>query len=267
LDWQTQRAFSTTTSQSIDWNNRILTDDGTPAGGGPPQTAVDWQNRALNDSVAVTSIDWAGRALYDPAGIPSIDYRGRDLLDSTGITALNYNITSNVSAVQQTAWTRALIDIPTVAEPLAYWSNYGKYLPTGEILASVTFDGSVVDYDLVGMREDGIWYSQDASSANVATKLLGLAFNVANGDNVLLEGTAVVASSSFGSAFPKVDKLQFGAPVYLNTTSSAGNYMSTTAPSLSGQFVRIIGHVYYRSTNDPDFYLIKFKPSHEWYEI
>jgi len=42
--------------------------------------------------------------------------------------------------------------------------------------------------------------------------------------------------------------------------------MTVTAPSGTGELVRIVGHIYYQSTTDTNWWTMKFRPSNDWYE-
>ena len=43
--------------------------------------------------------------------------------------------------------------------------------------------------------------------------------------------------------------------------------MSTNVHTTAGQYVRILGHVYYNNTVSTDYWIMKFRPSNEWYVI
>jgi hypothetical protein len=98
-----------------------------------------------------------------------------------------------------------------------------------------------------------------------ATKMLGIAFGIANFDNqVLIEGTMVVNDGTYTDT-PKVDLVAHGLPIYIKT--GGGTFMSTTAPGSSGDNVRVLGHAYYNSTNATDYWIMKFRPSNSWVTI
>jgi hypothetical protein len=95
------------------------------------------------------------------------------------------------------------------------------------------------------------WYAVGQTTA-ASTKLLGLW----NGDNmILLEGTMVV--NTIQSPTP-------GLPVYIRDGAPFGE-MSTNIPD--GGYVRVVGHCLYENVATPGQWIIRFKPSNDWYEI
>ena len=169
-------------------------------------------------------------------------------------------------ATQFESYTRNNIDLSTVGENFANFPNYGfAFQPQGEILKNgVTFDAAVVDFDLVYLETDNIWYPVDMATAS-STKMLGIAFGVVNVDyQVLIEGTMVVNDGSHANA-PIVDLVDHGLPIYIKT--GGGTFMATTAPGVPGSYIRVLGHAYYNSTTAGEYWIMKFRPSHEWIQI
>lgn len=273
LDWRTQLMYDTFTSQSIDWTTRTLSDFNERLaidwfrrkGYDRTETdSIDWDNRATYDSSNGVSIDWENRALIDTAGQYSVEWLGRGLYDDTGASVIDWNPYATIGAVNHYAYTRDIEKLSSNGELLANYPNYGnQFVPTGEILEGTTIDSGVQDYDLVVLASDGTWYTANMATQD-AVRMLGIAYSVGGRNNVLLEGTMVVSSGSNGA--PKISTLSIGNPVYMNTTSS-GIFLSTNAPVASGQFVRVLGHTYYNSTNDNTWYLMKFRPSNDWIQL
>jgi hypothetical protein len=254
VDWQYRKLSDRYTSGSINWNSRVLTDN-------TEVSALDWGVREGYNATGTTTLDWGSLTLFDAAGTPSVDWRNRILRDDAGTARLSWNASSLMSQINHNAYSTNNIGLTTEAEPLANYSSYGNaFAPAGEIINDVTFDVGVSDYDLVSLDANGQWY-QTAMNSQIAFKMLGIAFNVGGDNSVLLEGHMVVSSGSNGA--PKISNLTKGSAVYMNTTSS-GIFMSNTAPVATGQTVRLLGHVYYNSTNDNTWYLMKFRPSNDW---
>jgi hypothetical protein len=112
-------------------------------------------------------------------------------------------------------------------------------------------DDSCVAGQLVFLDPAGAWYTVGQTTA-ASTKLLGLW----NGDNmILLEGTMVV--DTIQSPTP-------GLPVYIRDGAPFGE-MSTNIPT--GGYVRVVGHCLYENVATPGQWIIRFKPSNDWYEI
>ena len=43
--------------------------------------------------------------------------------------------------------------------------------------------------------------------------------------------------------------------------------MSTAIPAIAGQYVRILGHAYYKNTVASNYWVMKFRPANDWYVI
>lgn len=91
------------------------------------------------------------------------------------------------------------------------------------------------------------WSLADADSDG-ATRMLGMALgSTASNDGMLLQGIIRIASHG----------LSAGAPIYVSTTAGE---LTTTAPSGSGDYVRVVGYTI-------DSNLIYFNPSGTWVEV
>jgi hypothetical protein len=197
--------------------------------------SVDWPNRILYDSVGASSIDWESRTLYDPSNtFVALEYSSDAYLNSQ----LYYR---NIIPGQVQ---RSISDTPT----------YG-----GQIIQA-TVDAGVVDYDLVFLDTDGTWKGTKAAVGYGADKMLGICVDQASG-YVLIEGDIGVSSDDSQGAY--VVGADHGLPVYASTSTGE---MITTAPSGTGAIVRIVGHIYYQSPVNVDWWTMKFRPSNDWYE-
>jgi hypothetical protein len=224
--------------------------------------AVDWGSRRfLLDSAETTVVDWDAKEMLDSSGAQSINWDSRDLLDTNGNPRINWSYTAG--GIDVYAYTRNYFS-GNNNEDLANQSIYATYIPTGEIIQDVTFDNVVVDYDLVYLDTDNTWYPVDMTTSS-SINMLGIAYDIGNTNSVLIEGTTVVNDSALTDS-PQVSSIQTGTPIYVNTTT-AGIFMSTTVPSTAGDYVRLLGYAYYQSTGDSQYWLMKFKPSNDWYEI
>lgn len=109
--------------------------------------------------------------------------------------------------------------------------------------------------DLYVKGSGGGWSSADADAASTATGLLAIAVGTHSGDDgMLLRGRAIFSTSQY------TDLTTVGAPLYVSTTLRK---FTETAPSGSGDIVRIIGYVL--NITSPDE--IYFCPDNTWVEI
>jgi hypothetical protein len=91
-----------------------------------------------------------------------------------------------------------------------------------------------------------------ASATTKSTSLLVVGTNDAQPENVLLEGIICVDTN--------ISTSNIGDIVYLSEINLGK--VTTTAPTGSGDIVRILGYVY-----DPGKFLIYFSPDKSWIEI
>ena len=279
-DWTARTLHDTSTSASLNWSSRTLSDSGAPGGSGIPVTSIDWENRQANDRFNVTSTDWSNRVQYDGSGVTSTDWGNRALYDGSGVTSTDWG---NRALYDQTA--NAIIDYSGGS---GY--NIRNYRPTVETLdltiqdeftqTSVGFtistntagniiqvgpnvDLAVTASNPVFLDTDGIWKRSDQTT-DTTTKLLGICVESYNKGSILTEGIITVTTSSgYSDTTPFVSGSSFyGMPVYL----TGSNAVLTTDKPISG-YVRVIGHMYYNSTSTPDYWIMKFNPSNDWYEI
>lgn len=226
---------------------------------------IDSSNRKLYDTNSSQSVAWDERRLYDIAGNRAIAWEGKVLGDSTGGSSVGWDYPNLTQAVEFSSYTRNNINLGVVGENFANFPSSGMFLPQGEILKNgVTFDGGVVDFDLVYLETNNTWYPVNVATTG-SQKMLGVAFGIANFDNqVLIEGTMVVNDNTYTDT-PIVDLVAHGLPIYIKT--GGATFMSTTPPGSSGDNVRVLGHAYYNSTTAGDYWIMKFRPSNSWVTI
>jgi hypothetical protein len=222
--------------------------------------SLSWGSRLLYDTTSVTSIDWANRATYDVFGVSSISWNGRQLGDSAGDEALSWDVITNNYKITTSTYLKKSIssgtqeqfsDVPTVA------FNY-----EGEVIAGI-LDGTVNQFDLVYLETDGKWYTVTQGTAD-CSKLLGICAKTGVKPEIILEGSITVNDDTYADT-PRVQFPDHGLPIYIR--ESAGNTMSTNVPAIAGQYVRILGHAYYQNGNNIEYWVMKFRPSNEWYVI
>ena len=127
----------------------------------------------------------------------------------------------------------------------------GTPASAGEVAQIGTF-GSHSDGDLVYLNSSGNWVAADADAASSSTGLLGIYLD--SPDRVVLKGFVRVTSSTNFTGMSTI-----GAPLY---ASVVGGRFSQTAPSATGDIVRVIGYVV-DTTND----IMYFCPDNTWVEI
>jgi len=74
-----------------------------------------------------------------------------------------------------------------------------------------------------------------------------------NGSDVLVEGDVTLDN---------IQGPNYGLPVYIRQGSTT---FSTSIPTLG--YIRVVGHCYYDNAGTPGQWLLKFRPSNDWYKI
>jgi hypothetical protein len=231
-------------------NPRINTVVGTLSRG--DVVSVDWISKQLQDASTISSLDWESRVLYDTAGGTSIDWENRTLSEGTGTyVALEYS--SNTYVNSQLYYRNVIPD--QVQRAVADTPAYG-----GQVIQATVAVG-VADYSLVYLETDGTWYNPKATVGYGPDKMLGVCVDQAGG-YVLIEGDIGVSDDNSQGVY--ISGADHGLPVYISDTTGR---MTITAPSSTNNVVRIVGHIYYQSTTDANWWTMKFRPSNDWYVI
>jgi hypothetical protein len=227
VDWGVRGLYSTGNVLSVDWQNRILRVGG--------NTSVDWSNKFLYNGTNNVGVDWGNSVLYD---------------SSQTYQALNYKEPLNQSQVllHRTVTT-----------------TYNDNLFTGNgtqaghtITTAVT--GSASTFDLVYLSAS-MWYPADQST-DTSTHMLGIAISVNEDPNkglVFLEGDITINDVG-NTEGPTVEAVELGMPIYIK--GGGVGTMRGTPPNTG--YVRILGYAYFQKDNG---YIMKFRPSNDWYKI
>ena len=129
----------------------------------------------------------------------------------------------------------------------------------GQVISSFNAGTTIDIGQLVYLRSNSTWLLADADSASSANVLLGIALkNVTSGNavDVLTDGVICVEGDYLvGSTV--------GAPLYVSTTAGS---ITQTAPSGTGDIVRIVGH-YFAENTATTGYAITFRPDGTWIEL
>ena len=96
----------------------------------------------------------------------------------------------------------------------------------------------------------GAWAEGDADAGSTSIGMIAVATNAASATEMLIEGTVKLSSNTGFSGAAA------GTVLYLSTTAGE---LTTTAPSATGDYVRVCGYVVNASTNE-----VFFSPSRDW---
>lgn len=215
-------------------------------------------NQSITGSVTITGsllvnngtydiISSTNEAIFNSNGSASIGWGNRILYASDGATP-SLNWSSNLVTTSPTFFTTTIS--ATSQEDFSSTSNYAGTAIRGAI------DSGVVLYDLVCLRDDGIWY-QNAQETERSKYKLGIYLD---NNLVLIEGHIVIDDT--GALGPDVQAPQLGVSIFIR--ENAGAYMSTVPPNVG--YVRILGHIYYQNQNtDTNLYIMRFNPSNDFY--
>ena len=115
-----------------------------------------------------------------------------------------------------------------------------------------TITGSAISGSILYLDTDGVWKTVNQTT-NTSTKMLGICLT---STVVLLEGDVVLEASSM------IKTPAYGAPLYI---WEGGTVLSSDIPTTG--YVRILGHCYYQNSVTTDNWIVKFRPSNDWFEI
>jgi len=142
------------------------------------------------------------------------------------------------------------------------WAN-----PTaqGTIITRAEAGEQIFPQQLLFLSSSGQWHKADADAAATSTSLLGICLTEAEANDdisVLLEGHYSTTTYHDQIATPA----SIGVPLYVSTNAG---YVTETAPTGTGDIVRLIGHNIYGELGGrgPDWATIRFKPDNTWIEI
>ena len=132
---------------------------------------------------------------------------------------------------------------------------------SGQILIGQTAAETLTKGNLVFLRANGRWYKADADQTSTSTSLLGIAlktvFDGAGVTDVLIDGVIGISTE-----FVTVSNI--GEPLYVDTTAGE---MTNTAPSGTGDVVRVVGHYLGAASGGDSGRLVVFKPDGTWIEL
>ena len=99
------------------------------------------------------------------------------------------------------------------------------------------------------------------NSAATSTTLLGIAIKGGASSNYFMtEGLFSIISTDVAGTYKD------GGPLYLDASNNG--QMTFTAPTTTGDFVRLVGHAVDELTvGRSTYYQIYFRPSHDWIEL
>ena len=141
-------------------------------------------------------------------------------------------------------------------------STIATYGFTGDVLASQIAGEDLTIGNICVMRSNGKWYKANATTTSLSTSILGIALNAASasgGVDILIRGIIGTNINMLTSVSAGV-----GSPIYVATTAGT---MSQTAPSASGNAVRIVGHYLNVVSGQTEKYVISFNPDGIWLEL
>lgn len=244
-----------TTNQVLKWDgsNWSPADDSTSGGGGGSDSfntiSVSGQTDVVADSGndTLTLAEGTGIEITTNATTDTITFGlNANLNDLTDVDALAtdhlgmyYNSTSG-------EWEAGTGNIDMEHNTASGLGSYARGATTLQLATSQTLTaGNLV------VNPTGSGLSDADANSSDATRLLSVVSTTTDGTKQVIYGCVKVNTSL------STDKA--GDPVYVSETAGE---VTTTAPTTSGAFVRVVGHVV-----DPSRDVILFNPSNDWIEL
>ena len=194
--------------------------------------------------------------LPDQDGILVLSVNGTTADTSGSITLTTVPTASYINALNQNVViTGSISSLNTTASQETFSST--TYV-SGDIIQGTVV--GVSQYDLAYLNIDGTWQHVDQTS-DTSTKMLGIYLG---GDQILIDGNISAITAGVGSPIG-VDIMNpnQGLPVYIDS-GSAWDF-NTTIPT--SNYIRTLGYVYYNNTSNANNWILKFRPSTDWYKI
>ena len=197
------------------------------------------------DASNIVSIDTFNRYLYNAANQVVINFNTPSLNTPGGNTAFNWSSDYiSISGIYHKQDSRVDAEGESFSNTVLEHSGQA-FRYSGKV------HGSCVPGNLIYLETDGVWYAVDQTT-DVSTKMLGIYLD---NDQVLLEGDVTLDT---------IQAPNYGLPVYIKEGATSGG-MITSIPT-SG-YVRVVGHCYYENATTAGQWILKFRPSNDWYQI
>jgi hypothetical protein len=195
--------------------------------------------------------------LPDQDGTLVLSVNGTTADTSGSITLTTVPTASYINALNQNVViTGSISSLNTTASQEIFSS--ASYV-SGDIIQG-TIGGGVTIYDLIYLDTDGTW--KDVSQTTTSsTKMLGIYIG---GDQILIDGNISSTTDGVGSPIgPSIQNPDQGLPVYIDPGPSS--QFNTTIPT--SNYIRTLGYLYYNNTSNASNWILKFRPSTDWYKI
>jgi hypothetical protein len=255
INWNNRNLLDSTSNISVSWGDRRLVNSS-------GFTTANWQSGILSDNSANTSVDWIGRDLKDTSGVTSVNYSNRALYNNAGGNILTFSTKNNLTGYGaiSTVLNGDFLGATEDTQSINYYA--------GELYISDYAVPAVVYGELLYLDHSTAEWTYIDQTTNSCTRYLGI--DLDGKDGVLTEGYILMTDNAdpFHNSMPRIENPLIGMPVYIRE-GAEGSYNSYTCNIPSSGYVRVIGHVMYRAGRSgfETKYMIKFRPSNDWYEI
>jgi hypothetical protein len=199
----------------------------------------------------VVTIDTASGQLYYTASsafgggssTPTFPYTGSAIISGSLTVTGSLNIDGYISSYKSTSSQETF-------SSAAYVS--------GDIIQGTAV--GVNQYELTYLNIDGTWQHVNQTS-DTSTKMLGIYLG---GDQILLDGSISATTAGVGTPIgPDIMNPDQGLPVYIDSGSQWD--FNTTIPA--SDYIRTLGYIYYDNIANANYWILKFRPSTDWYKI
>jgi hypothetical protein len=201
--------------------------------------------------INVVTIDTASGQLYYTASsafgggssTPTFPYTGSAIISGSLTVTGSLNTSGYISSYKSTASQEIFSTASYVA---------------GDIIQG-TIDVGVSQWNLAYLDITGTWKNVDQTTAT-STKMLGIYLG---GDQILLDGHISANTNGVGTTIgPSIQTPNDGLPVYIDPGSSQFNTIIPTT-----NYIRTLGYLYYNNSVTNNYWILKFRPSNDWYKI
>ena len=210
-----------------------------------PGLTTTVQNNVVTVDITTGQLYYtASTAFGGGSSTPAFPYTGSAIISGSLIVTGSLNTQGYISSYKTTSSQETFSSASYVA---------------GDIIQG-TVDGGVSQYNLAYLDIDGIWKNVD-QTASTSTKMLGIYIG---GSQILLDGHISANTNGVGITIgPGIQNPNDGLPVYIDPGPSS--QFNTTIPT--SNYIRTLGYLYYNNTITSNYWILKFRPSTDWYKI
>jgi hypothetical protein len=210
-----------------------------------PGLTTEAKNNVVTVDISTGQLYYtASSAFGGGSSTPTFPYTGSAIISGSLTVTGSLNTNGYISSYKSTASQEIFSTASYVA---------------GDIIQG-TIDVGVSQWNLAYLDTTGTWKNVDQTTAT-STKMLGIYLG---GDQILLDGHISANTDGVGITIgPSIQTPNDGLPVYIDPGPIS--QFNTIIPVAN--YIRTLGYLYYNNSITNNYWILKFRPSNDWYKI